>query len=145
MAKAIHRKVSGSGEEGGNRIHGRPPIEKTKKKRVLMVDDEYLNRAAISRLLKSEGMQVQTAENAQKALELLGKEEFDVIVLDFDMPDMNGLELFWKMGENNKKNTIFYTSSEDESGKMEKTGRPRVGKKPELLILEIEKMEAKCS
>ncbi|MFP3950039.1 MAG: response regulator [Candidatus Micrarchaeia archaeon] len=143
MAKATHSRLHITERTEGKKMRGILPPEKAEKKKVLIVDDEYLNRTAISRLLKSRGMQVHTAETAQKALELLGKYKFDVIVLDFDMPDMNGLELFREMEEPQRKNTVFYTSNENDLREIEKTGRPRVGKEPELLVLEIEKVGKK--
>ena len=55
---------------------------------VLIVDDEYGIRELLSEILEDEGYQVLTAENAKIAQSLVGKHDFDLILLDIWMPDM---------------------------------------------------------
>lgn len=62
------------------------------KGKVLMVDDEVELLRLSSSILSREGHTVKTAPNADEALRLLEKEEFDVILLDLKMPGMSGLE-----------------------------------------------------
>jgi two-component system response regulator YesN len=63
--------------------------------RVLIVDDEenvrFLLQRSLARL--DPGLKVQTAESSVQALELLKGESFDLVITDFQMPYMNGLEL----------------------------------------------------
>ena len=62
-------------------------------KRVLVVDDnEMLCRLACD-ILRMEGYRAVPAGSAAEALEAFAKEEFDILVTDFRMPGMNGLEL----------------------------------------------------
>lgn len=63
-----------------------------RKGKVLMVDDELELLQFSSSILSREGHTVKTAPNAQEAMRLLEKEEFDVILLDLKMPGMSGLE-----------------------------------------------------
>ena len=58
---------------------------------VLIVDDEYGIRELLSEILEDEGYQVLTAENAKIAQSLVGKHDFDLILLDIWMPDMDGI------------------------------------------------------
>jgi len=60
--------------------------------RILVVDDDENNRDVLTKRLQRFGHQVTTIESAEKAIELLYQEEFDVILLDMIMPGMNGDE-----------------------------------------------------
>lgn len=60
--------------------------------RVLIVDDEDDFRETIVKRLKSRKIAAEGAEDGIKALELIDKTEFDVIVLDVKMPGMDGIE-----------------------------------------------------
>ena len=61
--------------------------------RILFVDDEHLLHSLFQRLLTREGMKVTSCHNATQAMEALAKEEFDLVVTDFMMPDVDGLQL----------------------------------------------------
>ena len=63
------------------------------KGRILVVDDEGLNCEVLSRRLQREGYEAATASSGMDALKLLHKESFDAILLDFLMPEMNGMEV----------------------------------------------------
>lgn len=60
--------------------------------KVLIVDDENLLRNSLSRYLENHGFETGVAENLKVAKELLIKEEPEVILLDVNLPDGNGLE-----------------------------------------------------
>jgi CheY-like chemotaxis protein len=62
-------------------------------KRVLIVDDQAVIRMVLARQLESQGMRVTAAASAYGAFACLkSAEEFDVVVLDMWMPEMNGVE-----------------------------------------------------
>ena len=61
--------------------------------RLLVVDDNEMNRDMLSRRLKSKGYAVEMAEDGQQALDMLGKEPFDLILLDVMMPGISGLDV----------------------------------------------------
>ena len=61
--------------------------------KVLLVDDEVDLTENISKLLVSRGYQVVTADSGDGAIKALGKEKFDVMVLDLKMPGMDGLTI----------------------------------------------------
>jgi EAL domain-containing protein (putative c-di-GMP-specific phosphodiesterase class I)/CheY-like chemotaxis protein len=63
------------------------------KGRVLMADDEPDLLDAYSSLLTESGFEVTTAGNGRQALERLSEHEFDVLLSDIVMPDMDGLQL----------------------------------------------------
>ena len=69
--------------------------EQFKGKRVLIVDDVELNREIAVAVIEDAGMQVETAENGQEAVEMLSKSVegyYDIVLMDVMMPIMNGYE-----------------------------------------------------
>ena len=62
-----------------------------------MVDDNSLGLAARRSVLEELGHKVMTSGNAQDALELCGKQRFDVVVTDYKMPKMDGVELIGRL------------------------------------------------
>ena len=61
-------------------------------KRVLIVDDYTVNRKVVAMMLAPLGCQIAEAENGRSALGLLETRAFDVVLIDFNMPVMDGLE-----------------------------------------------------
>jgi DNA-binding NtrC family response regulator len=61
--------------------------------KVLVVDDEEMLRNLLARILEREGYSVSTASGARQALAYLAKADFQVMVSDVKMPEMNGFEL----------------------------------------------------
>lgn len=62
-------------------------------KRILLVEDERWVRECIKRLLWLDAHNVTEAENGSQAVALFVKDEFDVVITDYDMPEMAGDEL----------------------------------------------------
>ncbi len=58
--------------------------------RLLVVDDDAMNREMMARRLARSGFNVTTAENGRVALDLLKKQEVDLVLLDIIMPELNG-------------------------------------------------------
>ena len=66
--------------------------------KVLVVDDEESMRHMLSVMLKKQGYDAVTVENAECALEVLKKDEFDFILCDIRMPGMGGLGFLKAIG-----------------------------------------------
>jgi len=64
---------------------------------VLVVDDIEANRDVLSRRLKRQGHTVATAEHGRQALERLRTDNFDVVLLDIMMPEMDGYEVLRRL------------------------------------------------
>ena len=66
--------------------------------RLLVADDNKVNRLLLARSLELHGHRVSMAENGRIALEMLGREPFDLLLLDIEMPEMTGFEVLERMG-----------------------------------------------
>ena len=60
--------------------------------RVLIADDNRANRHLVSKILQGRAAQLSEAESGERVLELVRKQPFDIILLDVQMPGMDGLE-----------------------------------------------------
>ena len=67
------------------------------KGKILVVDDEELNRILLTTSLQESGYAVETAEDGQQALQLLRSGEFDAVLLDLIMPRMDGYQTLAEM------------------------------------------------
>ena len=63
------------------------------KKSVLIVDDDVFLAGAFQSLLEENGHDVSCCQNGSDAIELANKQKFDVIITDYNMPDMKGDEV----------------------------------------------------
>lgn len=70
-----------------------------KNKKVLIAEDNYINQEVISSILSSAGVEGVTVGNGQEALELLQTTEFDAVLLDIQMPVMDGITTIKKIRE----------------------------------------------
>src|SRR6266487_2109363 len=61
--------------------------------RLLVVDDNKVNRLLLGRSLELQGHSVAAAENGRVALEMLRRESFDILLLDIEMPEMDGFQV----------------------------------------------------
>ena len=66
---------------------------------ILIVDDEPGVRSALSGVLRDEGYDVDAVDSGEAALEKLGRQSFDVVVLDVWLPGMDGLATLTRMRE----------------------------------------------
>jgi DNA-binding NtrC family response regulator len=81
---------------------------------VLLIDDDDSLRFNMEMLLVDEGFKVESAANAEKALELVGKNSFDVAIVDIRLPGMNGEEFISEAsGMDAKLKYIIHTGSMD--------------------------------
>ncbi len=62
-------------------------------RRVLLAEDNLINQRLVTRLLEKRGHQVEIAANGREALHAVEKRGFDVVLMDVQMPEMDGLEV----------------------------------------------------
>ena len=76
---------------------------------ILIVDDSMTARAFISKAIQVAGVDVGEifqAENGKKALDILHNNWIDIVFADINMPEMNGIEMVQKMGEDGLMKTV---------------------------------------
>jgi len=72
-------------------------------KRILVVDDEEDILGLLSELLQRWGFEADTVTNGREALERFHGRDFDLVLTDLKMPDMDGLELLRRIREENPR------------------------------------------
>lgn len=94
------------------------------KKTILVVDDSRTMRFLVKSALSSEGFDVIEADNGKDALNKLGICGADIVVTDFDMPVMDGIELTKRMRLDQKlrKIPVVFLSSKDEKNEVFQLG-----------------------
>ena len=78
--------------------------------KILIVDDEEKIREMLEKYATHEGHEIKTASNGKKALEIFEVEDFDVVIMDVMMPEMDGYETLKKMREIRNVHCIFLTA-----------------------------------
>jgi two-component system, sensor histidine kinase len=76
---------------------------KTKQLNILLVEDDFVNRLFTSSLIEDTGWQVTIAENGKEALQAFLNNNFDLILMDIQMPVMDGFEATAAIRKNEKE------------------------------------------
>lgn len=79
--------------------------------RILVVEDELDLQEAIAEGLRIEGYAVDTCSNGEDAYELAYVENYDLIILDLNLPKMDGLKVLEKLREENKELKVLILSA----------------------------------
>jgi len=96
--KSLHREIVQLRARGGN-----APAESRaadRRKTVLVVEDNVLNRELTNALLKTAGYGVLVAKDGAEALMIVGREKVDLLLLDVDLPFIDGHSLLRAMHDN---------------------------------------------
>ncbi len=86
--------------------------------KILIVDDEKEIRDLIEIYLKSEGYETLKAADGEEALNILNKEEPDLIILDIMMPKMNGIDACLKIREERQMPIIMLSAKSEDVDKI---------------------------
>jgi len=87
--------------------------------KILIVDDDKDIRNLISVYLENEGMHTQKVEDAIEALNLLEEKEFDLIILDIMMPNMDGIEACMKIRQERNMPIIMLSAKSEDIDKIQ--------------------------
>ena len=82
-------------------------METALKSKVLLVDDEEEFIATLGQRLEARNLKVSTSTSGAEAIDLVDKQDFDVIVLDLAMPGMDGLETLKRIKEQHPDTEII--------------------------------------
>jgi DNA-binding NtrC family response regulator len=80
-------------------------FDKLKKMKILLIDDDEWIRDSLSLFFEAEGCQLLALETAEEGLEAIHQEKYDIIISDYKLPGMNGLE-FLKQIQGSHPNSI---------------------------------------
>jgi two-component system sensor histidine kinase RpfC len=90
--RAAHAMGQGDGKEA-SKDPASSEIRRTPGLRVLVAEDNPVNRKVTARILQHGGNETEMAANGDEALALIEREEFDVLVVDINMPGTGGLDV----------------------------------------------------
>ncbi|MGB9721852.1 MAG: sigma-54-dependent transcriptional regulator [bacterium] len=113
--------------------------------KLLLIEDEEAQRLLLKRILEKEGYRINEAKDGKTGIDLFINEDFDLVLLDQKLPDMNGLEVIEKIKEINPIIPIIiitaYASVQDAVNAMKKGAFHYLNKpvEPDELILTIQK------
>jgi|UPI00035E74FE two-component system response regulator (stage 0 sporulation protein F) len=81
-------------ENNGTKIN-KP--ENLARRKVLIADDDEQNRLILAFILEQENWEVREAQNGREALEKVLQEQPDVLILDYKMPELTGIEVYQQL------------------------------------------------
>ncbi|KAJ6034438.1 hypothetical protein N7460_008613 [Penicillium canescens] len=88
----LHPNLDDDGASKSPEVSGTIGVKSdTKMRHILVVEDNIINRQIVSRKLQSLGFHISEATNGQEALDAVRREEFDCILMDQEMPVMDGM------------------------------------------------------
>ena len=77
---------------------------------ILVVDEQFTNREALKAILEDKGYRVATAQDGAEVIEMVKSRHYDIIFLDVNLPDMNGVETFEQVKKIDPKVTVVMMS-----------------------------------
>jgi DNA-binding response OmpR family regulator len=84
------------------------------KKTILIIDDEEHIRAHYTELLSEQGFDVSSAHDGESGLKAFRENNFDLILLDVNMPDKSGLEVLKEIKGVRESQVVFLLTAFDE-------------------------------
>src|SRR5690554_1502330 len=87
--------------------------------KILVVDDEERIRRLLKLYLTREGYEIDEAEDGKEALDLALEKDYDVILLDLMLPEMDGIEMCTKLRESKATPVIMLTAKGEEANRVQ--------------------------
>jgi DNA-binding response OmpR family regulator len=82
--------------------------------RILVVDDDPIGSRLVQFLLTEQGYQVDTVDNARGALAMIERQPPDLMLLDVNLPQLSGFEIFQRLRERNYDIPAIFVTAKDE-------------------------------
>ena len=108
IEEACRKNLEGELSELSPGSDSKPRVRsESRESRVLIVEDNQINRKVILSILGSMGIQADSAVNGREALEIFMKHSYDIVLMDVQMPELDGYETVAEIRriENGKKHT----------------------------------------
>ena len=74
-------------------------FDRIKNMKILLVDDDEWIRDSLSLFFEAEGCNLLTLETAEEAMEVVNKQAYDIVISDYKLPGMDGLEFLRRVKE----------------------------------------------
>lgn len=87
--------------------------------KILVVDDEKLIRDVIKEYLEAEKYEIDEAENGKIALEKINSNDYDLLILDIMMPELDGFSMLEKLSKEKKVPTIILSARSEVYDKLQ--------------------------
>lgn len=101
-----------------------------RRKRILIVDDEEAIRILLFEAFKPHGYEIETVENGLEAIKQIAGKTYDLIITDYMMPKMDGLELTRRIKMMNPSLPVLVFTSNGPEPELLKSGALACFKKP---------------
>jgi PAS domain S-box-containing protein len=129
---------------GKRTVEENSKFELLKGKKILIVEDNFINQKVIVQTLKNAGLETSLSDNGFTALEMLKHNTFDLVIMDIQMPEIDGCETTMRIREELHLNIpiIAMTASamQDDRDKCKKAGMNEYISKPFVTEDLLEKM-----
>lgn len=102
IARVVGARVQESALPLNTRYSLRVPRAPFEALRILLAEDNLVNQRLMIRLLEKKGHQVVVAADGREALTALAKDSYDLVLMDIQMPEMNGMEATARIREKEK-------------------------------------------
>ena len=79
--------------------------------KILLVEDDIMLNEMITEYITSTGHAIKSVKTGNESLEILDKEKFDLLILDINLPDINGFSILEKMHEQKRMIPTIYISA----------------------------------
>jgi DNA-binding response OmpR family regulator len=79
--------------------------------KILLLEDDVMLNRAITQYLQSTGHEIRTVRDGNNCLRILDEEDFELLILDINVPDINGFEVLEKSHQKNKIIPTIYISA----------------------------------
>jgi two-component system, sensor histidine kinase and response regulator len=94
---ALAARFLGTGDGAATRVEGSEPaqgaVHPWEQTRVLVVEDDPVNQTIVVEMLRHAGIRVSAASSGQAAIDALQSQSYDLVLMDWQMPDLDGLEV----------------------------------------------------